>query len=141
MNDDPNKDSGRAISGQFELSSPLSTARTFRITGYLFTDDTLEDILKRVAVAQEVVDVQQIRMDIIAKEAEMAQTMAVIAGHQEQAAKMMEKRNKGKKLTSQEQLVITNLDATLTGGQQRLESLQAAVKAAKAKLNGAAPAA
>lgn len=138
----PDTTGGRAISGNFQVACNLSTARQFTIVGSIFTDDTEEEILKRVSMAMNICDKQGIRMDIVAKEAQIAQFAASMEGHQEMVAGLLDKRNKGKKLTSAEDMAIKNLDNVLFKGRENIESLQAAVaQAKKVLLNGAAPAA
>ena len=136
----PNADSGRAISGNFELTCALSTARQFRVTGYLFTDDTVEDILKRVAVAQDVCDLQGIRMDIVAKEAQISQHAVAMESAQEHVASLLDLQKKGKTLTGAQKVQVNNLDAQLAAGKAAIDSLRAAVKAGRQRLNGSAPA-
>ena len=79
---------------------------------------------------------QGIRMDIVAKEAQIAQHVVAMEQHQEAVAGLLERKKKGLTLTSQQKVQVDNLASTLHQGQQFIEGLQAAIKAARAKLNG-----
>lgn len=131
---------GRIVTGNYEVTCALSTARQFRITGIVFSDDDVAAISKRVAEAQEVCDLQQIRMDIIGKEAQKAQHVYALQAAQEQAAEMLDLQKKGKTLTGAQKMSLRNHDQQMAKSKEIIASFDAAIKAGRAKLNGTAPA-
>jgi hypothetical protein len=143
MNEDlkPNLEplEGRIVSGNYELSCALSTARQLRITGIIFSDENVNAVMQRVNNAQDVLDLQQVRMDIVAKEAQKAQQAYALEAAKDQMAQLLDKQKKGRKLTSAEQTQLRNMDTALVKGKEILASYDAAIGAAREKLNGAAP--
>jgi len=129
----------KLVVANFQINCDLSTARKFTVTGYIFDSDTPKDIRQRINAFQDVCDEQGIRMDIVAKEAQKAQHVVMLQQHQELVADLVDKRKAGKTLTGQEKQAINNLDATLLKGREMIESLEAAIAAARKRLNGAAP--
>ena len=129
----------KLVVANFQINCDLSTARKFTVTGYIFSSDSPKDIRDRINAFQDVCDEQGIRMDIVAKEAQKAQHVVMLQQHQELVADLVNKRKSGKTLTGTEKQAIQNLDATLLKGREMIESLDAAIAAARKRLNGAAP--
>lgn len=128
----------RTITGNFEVAVSLTDRRSLKVSGYFFSDDVLEEMNKRVDMAQQVLDRQVVYCDVINKEAQ-------IAGHEQnlenikenfEGLKLIEKG--GKKLTSQQKLTMDQFDPTIRSALKQIDSLRAAVKAGRAKLNGVA---
>lgn len=131
---------GRIVSGNVEITVAMSTARQMRLTGIIFSDEGVPEIMKRVNQMQEVCDLQQIRMDIVAKEAQKAQHAYALQATKDQMAALLDKQASGKTLTGAEKTALRNIDTALAKGKENLASFDAAIKAAKEKLNGAAAA-
>lgn len=134
-----NADATRAISGNFEVTMQLSQQRHLKVTGYIFTDDTIDEINKRVDVAQDVLERQFMRVDVTNKAAQIESMEANIKAIQEHTEGLVAKRKEGKSLTSQEKQQLANSGAQLDKMREIIATTQNAISAAKIKLNGASP--
>ena len=131
-------DEARTATGSFECAVNLSERRTLRVTGYTYSDDTMEEINARVDAMQDVLDRQLIRADLVAKEAQITQFTQNLEHIQESFQGLLALQQSGKKLTSQQKLQIDSFDTNVKNNMKQIESLRAAIKAGKQKINGAA---
>lgn len=134
-----------AVVGTFQVKLALSQQREFVLTGHVYSDDTKEEINARVDAYQDVADRQLIRGDITSKEAQIEQLKAHIMQYRDQlehlttkqeAAKVGGKNPAGQKvkLSSQELQILSNGWEGVKGLEKQIESLTAAIAAARAKL-------
>ena len=130
----------RTLSGNFELTLILSDKRQMRITGYLYSDDTRDQMNERVDLAQDVMDRQAIRADLVNKEAQIASLDAGLEQMAEHMKALTEKEGKGMKLATTEKENAKKYDVTVKQMLRQRESLKAAIKEGKHKLglNGSA---
>lgn len=133
-----NEDSQRTLSGNFEVALNLTTARQIRMTGYVYSDDTAKDINERIDRFQDALDRQVVRYDIVMKEAEIATAEASIEQLADHHAELMSLEKGTKKLTSQQRMQLTQYEASVRRWKNQKESAEAAIEAARHKLNGAA---
>ena len=124
----------RAISGTCDITLNLSDRRGVKMTFYMYSDDTKAEVNKRMDEAQEVLDRQAIRSDLVNKEAQ-------IAGHTEnlKALKkgyegLVDHQNKGRKMTSQQKLQMDNFGLQELQIIDTIASLRAAIDEGKRKL-------
>lgn len=123
----------RAVSGNFEVHCALTTQRTIKITGVIYNDDCPADISRRVDVAQDELDRQFVRGDIINKTAQIAAAEINLKRMREHCDGLI-KKGKGGKLSSQEKVVLENADKTMKAEVDKIADLLMAVEAAKKKL-------
>jgi peptidoglycan hydrolase CwlO-like protein len=131
-------DTQRTITGTFELAVNLTDRRTFKMTGYTYSDDTITEVNARVDLAQEVMDRQVVRCDIQNKEAQIEQHTLNLENIRENMEGLVELSKGGKKLTSQQKQSLDNYEPTIKQAQKMIDSLKSAIKQGKQKLNGAA---
>lgn len=135
----------RAVVGTFQVKLALTQQRELTMTGHLYSDDNAEEINIRVDAYQDVADRQLVRADITSKEAQIGQLTTHIEQYRDQlellqakqaAVKKGEKNAAGQrmKLSSQEEQALANNWEGVKGLQKQIESLRAAVAAARAKL-------
>lgn len=128
----------RTVSGTFECAVALTDRRSLKITGYFFNDDTPQDMNIRVDMAQDVLDRQSIRSDLMNKEAQIVGQMANLEGIEETYRGLVELTKKGHKLTSQQKLQMDNFEPSVKQVNKTINGLRAAIAAGRQKINGAA---
>lgn len=131
-------DEQRFTTGSFECAVNLTDRRTLRITGYTYSDDSLADIHARVDAAQDIMDRQVVRCDIQNKEAQIKQHENNLEHIVESFNGLVNLTKQGKKLTSVQKQSVDNYDMTVAQAKKAIESLRAAIKEGKQKINGAA---
>lgn len=132
------EDGDTVIVGNFEVALTLTTNRTIKMSGYVYNKDTPEEINHRLDQFQDAIERQAVRCDVTNKEAQIDAMMAQLEGHADHFSSIVEKKNSGQKLTSQDKALIDKYDMDVRGAKKSIESLQAAVKKGKSRLNGAA---
>jgi len=131
---DTRLESPRVVAGTFDITLNLSDHRGIKMTGYVYSDDTPREINQRVDQFQDVLDRQSIRADVIKKEAEIAGHLINLENFKQAYGELKAKQDAGAKLTSQEKLGLQNFDPGVKRAMESIESLRAAIKAARAKL-------
>lgn len=135
----------RTIEGNFQCQMQLSQQRTLSVTGYFFSDDTSEKRNQRLDEAQDALDRQFIRCDMVNKEAQVKAIMAEVerfrdtldqlnAKGSSTAAAGLSAEKQGKKLSSQERLTLQNGQQTIKKQLEYVDSLRAAIREGRAKL-------
>jgi hypothetical protein len=127
----------RALSGSFVLGLTLTDKRTIQMTGYVYSDDTPDQLNRRLDWFQDTMSRQLVRADITAKEAEIAKSDAAIVELAEHFDMLQQKKKKGS-LSSQEKSNLDQYEASVRHWERTKESAAAAILAAKLKLNGSA---
>lgn len=138
MSEEQAPKSERTLSGNFELTLILSDKRQCRMTGYVYSDDTKDQINARIDLYQDVMDRQFIRADLVNKE---AQVQSIIVGLDQMAEHMRalaEKKDNGKPLSTVEKDKAKQFDVTVKQMVRQRESLQAAIAEGRRQLNGSA---
>lgn len=130
----------RLVSGNCEVGVNLTDRRYIKMTAVVYSDDTPDDLSRRIDAMQDQLDRQVIRCDIVVKEAQIAMEDVNLRSLKEGYAALVDMRNKGRKITSQQKMQIDNFDQTLEKTIERRASLEAAIAEGKKKLalNGAA---
>lgn len=123
----------RVVTGNFEVHIALTAQRVVKITGVIYNDDTARDISERVDMAQDELDRQFIRGDLINKRAQIGQAEESIKRMREHCDGLLQKKNGGR-LSSQEKLLLDNFDKTQKAELDKLEGLHAAIIAGEKKL-------
>ena len=127
-------DAQRTLSGNREITLNLTQARGIKVTGYIYSDDTPDEINKRIDTFQRCLDRQAVAVDIVTKEAQIEAHQAGLEnGAQHYQNLISEKQAKGK-LNSQQKAQLERYDADVRGVQLQISSLQSAIARAKAKL-------
>lgn len=135
---DKKEDSQRTATGSLECAVNLTDRRTLRITGYTYSDDSLDEINARVDAMQDVLDRQVIRADIVNKEAQIDQHTRNLEHIQESFQGLLTMQQGGKKLTSQQKQQLDNFEPTVKNAMKMIEDLRVSIRIGKQKLNGAA---
>lgn len=126
----------RTVAGSFECAVQLSDRRTFKVTGYFFSDDDVQQMNRRVDMAQDVLDRQSIRADLVNKEAQIVGHTQNLESIRENVEGLLALQRDGKKLTSQQKQMVDNFDTTTRQAMKMIESLRAAIKEGRQKING-----
>ena len=127
-------DVSERIVGNFEITLNLSDKRGIRVTGYIYDKDDSKRLNARIDWLQDTLDRQFIRADGVNTRAQITYEKINIDAQQNAAEGLINKRNGGKKLSSQEQLMLNNLEPNVHAAKQRIESLDAAIQAAEKTL-------
>jgi hypothetical protein len=108
--------------------------RSFKLTGYLYSDDTAAEVHARVDAFQAVIDRQLLKLDIARKEDEKRQWLLSIENAKSAFNELLKRRDAGKKMSSMEKQNIdhhdTNVQTALTG----IAKLDADIAELKAKV-------
>lgn len=138
---------GRTIAGNFQCQMNLSQQRNIVVTGYIYSDDTPDEINARLDLYQDAIDRQFIRSDLVNKEAQVKAMLADVERHRDHLEELAAKTKghgtglsaeKPPKLSSQERMALQNGEATVKKQMEFIESLQAAIKEGRAKLGSPA---
>lgn len=134
---------GRTIAGNFQCQLQISQQRNLVVTGYIYSDDTAEEINVRLDMYQDALDRQFVRCDVTNKEAQVQAILAQVEMHrdalEELAAKntgtglSTDKQNRSK-LTSVERQKLQNGEQTVKSQLAHVDMLRAAIKEGRAKL-------
>lgn len=134
----------RTITGNFQCQMQLSQQRTISVTGYIFSDDSPDQVNARLDQFQDALDRQFIRCDLVNKEAQVKAIMAEVERYRDTldglAAKSagtgtgLSAEKQGKKLSSQERLTLQNGQQTVKKQLEYVDSLRAAIREGRAKL-------
>lgn len=138
---------GRTIAGNFQCQMNLSQQRNIVVTGYIYSDDTPEEISARLDLYQDAIDRQFIRADVQNKEAQVKAMLADVERHRDHLEEIGAK-TKGQgtglpterppKLTSVERTALQNGQQSIKKQLEHVESLRAAIKEGRAKLGSPA---
>lgn len=120
--------------GSFEVAMVLTQQRTLKMSGAVFARDTPADINARIDLFQDTLDRQFVRADIQNKEAQIAAATQDIENINDAFQGLLAKKNGGKALTSQEKANFTNYEPSVDNRRKHIDSLKAAIAAARAKL-------
>lgn len=129
------------IVGNFEVAMQLTQQRTIKVSGYIYADETNEAVNARLDAAQDALDRQYVRADIITKEAMIEAKTAGLLHAREHFAALVEKKNardRGEKvrLTTQDAQSIDRYDQDVKNANIEIEALRAAIAKGKQKING-----
>lgn len=134
----------RVVIGSFQARLQLTQTRELLMSGHIYSDDDPKDVNLRLDAFQDALDRQGVRCDIVNKEAQLVAQREGLRDLEfrikelEMAAASKGRDNglghKGKGLTSQDNLNLKNYHANIRQIKHNIESLEAAVRAAKAKL-------
>jgi hypothetical protein len=127
----------RVVIGNYEIQAALTQTRMLKITGVVYDIDTAADLSIKVDMAQDELDRQMIRSDVLNKAAEISKRHENIKRMREHCDGLIKKRESGK-ITSQEKLQLQNFDVSLKNELDSIESLAAAIAEGKKKLGLAA---
>ena len=129
----------RLISGSFKCAVQLSDRRQFEVSGYFYGDDTLSEMHQRVDMAQDVLDRQMIRADMVTKQAQIEGLHASEQAIRDNFEELMSLVQGGKNLTSQQQQILDNFEPSLNRSKRAVQDLEAAIAAGRMRLNGHGP--
>lgn len=124
----------QAITGQFTLNAQLPQGKTFAVTGYIYDGESKESLNQRIDLLHDVVDRQRTRAEIPEIEAKVNQTVEALKGNKIHYALLLDKRDKGQKLTPQEREQLRVMDVNtkafeekIAEGRARLDEMRAEV--------------
>jgi len=124
----------RTISGTCDITVNLSDRRGVKMTFYLYSDDTKEEVNKRMDEAQDVLDRQLIRIDLVNKEAQIASHTENLKALKKGYEGLVSEQQKGRKMTSQQKLQMENFGLQELQIVDTIASLRAAIDEGKRKL-------
>lgn len=141
MSREEEKPVGPLIVGNYEVAMQLTQNRTIKITGYIYNNENNAAVDARIDGAMDALDRQFVRADIISKEAHVAALMQGIEDTTREFKSIVDMKEElaktGKPLPSTQKQKIAQHDHTVRGLKAQVESLQAAIKRGKQKINGA----
>lgn len=125
---------GASAIGNFNLTAQLgdSTGRTMQMAGYIYADESKEQLEYRIDVMQEIMERQKTRAEIPLLEARREQIITGMKQARDVMAELEEKNRTGT-LSSQERLNLRNLATNIEGANKELEKGTAAIIEAKRK--------
>lgn len=124
----------RSLAGTFDVTVNLTDRRGIKINGYIYSDDTPADINRRIDQAQDALDRQAIRTDLVNKEAQIAGHVANLENMAESYDALVALQKDGTKLTSQQKLYLLNHAQSVQKAKEQIASLESAIAAGKRKL-------
>ena len=124
----------RTIAGSFQITAVITDKRQIVFSGHVYSDDAPGEINKRVDHAQDVIDRQSIRYDIVNKRAQIASHHSSLLHLKTRQDEFIAMQQKGKKLASTQQDALTKYDADVRRVRVEIESLEAAIAEAEKKL-------
>lgn len=138
----------RLVAGTFQCQGQLSQARSLVITGHIYDDDTPEQISKRVDCAQNELDRQFTRCDVLNKEMQRKAMLGGIEQVKEQletfkarqdgrgssATGLSTEQQRPIKLSAQEKLALQNGDQQIKTMLRNIEQLDKDILDGKRKL-------
>lgn len=131
----PEGESGnRTLAGNFECTLNLTDKRGIRVTGYIYSDDTAQQVNARVDAMMDVLDRQAIRADIVTKRAQIEGLTQNLQQHRDHYVALVEKKNTVKSLTSAEKKQIEDYDPQVKKAMEMIASFQSAIDAGEKKL-------
>lgn len=137
------KDPGeRVVTGTFQAEIQLTQQRRLVITGHLYSDDTLVEMNARIDMAQDALDRQYVRCDLVNKRAQRENLLGHIKQQLEQLEELKAKQlatngtNGGQrvKLTSQQQQILKQGDEAVRGAKKNIEMFDGLIAEAEKKL-------
>jgi hypothetical protein len=129
------EDRGKRIVGNVDITNNLTDKRGIKISFYVVEgEDDRASMNKLIDAAMDVVDRQVVRADLVSKRAERSMWIASLELLQRNHEQLMAKRNGARKLTAQENLQVGKFDGDLQRCKLGIESTDAAIAAAEAKL-------
>ncbi len=131
------------IVGNYEVTMQLTQQRTIRVSGYIYADESNTAVNARLDAAQDALDRQFVRSDIVSKEAQLeaaANSLDIHRQHFEVVVQKKTAKERGEKihLTTQDKQLIDKYDSDVKAVNAQIASLQAAIAKGKLRLNGAA---
>lgn len=138
---DKKADGATIIVGNYEVAMQLTQQRTIKISGYVYADESNEAVNARLDAAQDALDRQYIRADIVSKEAQIEAAMQSLVVHREHFDSVVQKKNardRGEqvRLTTQDKEMIGKYDQDVKAVNAQIASLQAAIAKGRQKING-----
>ena len=124
----------RTLSGNMEITLNLTQSRGIKVTGYIYSDDTPDEINKRIDTFQRCLDRQAVAVDIISKEAQIESLKAGLENGASHYQNLIDEKAAKGKLNSQQKSQLDRYDADVRGVQVQIASLRSAIARAKAKL-------
>lgn len=129
----------RLAAGNFTLTGVLAEGkRQISMTGYVYSDDTADEINKRLDRFQDAIDRQVLRAEMKIKEDEIKRNEAGIEQLAQHYESLVRRKNTGKKLTSQELDQMDKYDSSVQFLRRSNEAARQAIADHKKRLNGAA---
>lgn len=123
-----------AVMGNFSLQAVMPGDKTFSVSGYLFSGESVESLNARVDLLHDVIDRQRTRTEIPKLEAIRDQQIRQLDQMREHMAGLDARvSGGGKALTSQEKLALKNISESLGKVQADIDKGAEAIAEAKAK--------
>ncbi len=125
---------GKLTVGNFTLQAQMPMGKTITVSGYIYSDSTVEAINKQVDLFHDVVDRQRLRSEIPELEAKMEQRMAALANMRDALQGLENKKSGGAKLASAEKKMIDDMNTSITRVLDDIEKGEKAISDAKLKV-------
>jgi len=134
-----NDEHQRLAAGNFTLSVILGdTKRQISMTGYVFNDDSAQELNERLDRYQDAIDRQVLRAEMKSHEDNIKRgelAIEQLAAHYEM---MVRRKQSGKKLSSQELDQLDKYDVSVEFQKRAIVEARKNIADAKKRLNGAA---
>lgn len=120
-----------AVMGNFTIQANMPNGKNLTISGYLLEGESKESLDERLDLLQDVTDRQRTRAEIPELEIKRDRILEALGQMKDVLVSLEVKQAGGKKLTSQETLMLNNMNTSIAKGKDDLEKGNAAIAAAK----------
>ena len=108
------KDTEMLTTGNFTIQAQMPMGKTITVSGYVYSNQGIDEINKQVDLLHDVIDRQRIRSEIPELEAKMDQRQAALSHMRDALAELEKKQSGGERISSAEKKMIgemyTNID-------------------------------
>lgn len=126
---------GASAIGNFNLTAQLGdqTGRSIQMAGYIYADESKDQLEYRIDTMQEIMERQKTRAEIPLLEARREQILNGMKQARDVMAELEERQRGGATLSSQERLNLRNFATNIEGANKELEKGTVAIAEAKKK--------
>lgn len=126
--------SDKAVMGNYQLTATMANGKTFNVSGYLFSGESVESINGRVDLLHEVMDRQRVRAEIPELEIVRENKITHLSQQEKVLAGLLEQKANGEKLTSSQKQLIENMSVSITALKSDIDKGTQLIAEAKRKV-------
>ena len=122
---------GEMVTGNFTIQAQLPMGKSITVSGYVYSNNNLDDINKQVDMFHDLIDRQRTRAEIPELEAKLEQRRVAL-GQMKDALESLSKKQHAGKLSSAERKMVDDMNTSIGRINEDIEKGIEAI--AKAKL-------